>query len=79
MDNLALFSFQFVVAYERRKTPGRRTFQTNIKGSDEISQQYGAGGQIKSSYYPHPQQQVPRNFDIQLSAGSTIDRSCMIF
>ena len=53
--------------------------QTNIKGSDEISQQYGAGGQIKSSYYPHPQQQVPRNFDIQLSAGSTIDRSCMIF
>ena len=34
MDNLALFSFQFVVAYERRKTPGRRTFQTNIKGSE---------------------------------------------
>ena len=53
--------------------------QKNIKGPEEKSQQYGAGGQITSPYYPHPQQQEPRNFGIQPSSGSNIDRSCMLF
>ncbi len=53
--------------------------QTNTTAFEEISQQHGAGGQIASPYYPHPQQQEPRNFGIQSSSGSNIDRSCMIF
>ena len=53
--------------------------KTNTTGPDENLQQYGAGGQIASSYYPHPQQQEPRNCGIQPSSGSNIDRSCMIF